>query len=304
MGQYIIGYDSKTPPPYYDREPEYKAAEMQVMKDVYVPMRDGIHLCADIYWPNTDKPLPVLLAFACHNKELQTPEACENAGAQPSWSSQWYGVQEGGDSRFFTSRGYVHVVAQPRGHGKSEDGGEIYYSLWGAYWDCYDLIEWIAAQPWCDGNVGMVGISAFGASQLHAARTHPPHLKAIFPVDTGACYSNGSVGFHDSYPGGMIHFHLLIGGAPSDHAVNGLPPKELPPEVEERWREAMDNPDYRMYAHLYSILSQRGGRDSYWFNLLLDPYDHEEDILETEKFFDQIDIPFYTGSGWHAYTYK
>ena len=47
----------------------------------------------------------------------------------------------------------------------------------------YDLIEWIAKQPWCDGNVGMVGISAFGGAQFEAAAQQPPSLKAIFPYD-------------------------------------------------------------------------------------------------------------------------
>src|SRR5262249_9186894 len=51
-------------------------------------------------------------------------------------------------------------------------------------WDCYDLIEWIAAQVWCDGNVGMVGITGFGAEQLAVAKQAPPHLKAIFPFDS------------------------------------------------------------------------------------------------------------------------
>ncbi len=46
----------------------------------------------------------------------------------------------------------------------------------------YDLVEWAAAQPWCDGNVGMIGISYFAMTQLEAAVERPPHLKAIFPV--------------------------------------------------------------------------------------------------------------------------
>ncbi len=46
----------------------------------------------------------------------------------------------------------------------------------------HDLVEWAAAQPWSDGNVGMVGISYFAMTQLEAAVERPPHLKAIFPV--------------------------------------------------------------------------------------------------------------------------
>ena len=72
-----------------------------------------------------------------------------------------------------------------RGTGKSDGGGS-------PEWDMYDLIEWIAKQPWCDGNVGMIGISAFGGAQFEAAAQQPPSLKAIFPYDPMGAY--GAVG--------------------------------------------------------------------------------------------------------------
>jgi len=82
--------------------------------------------------------------------------------------------------------------------------------------DAYDLIEWIAAQPWCDGNVGMIGISDFARRQLIAARHQPPHLKAIFPYDPG------DLSFRDMAPGGLIHtmrFHLMKFSAENPHDV-------------------------------------------------------------------------------------
>jgi len=51
-----------------------------------------------------------------------------------------------------------------------------------AFWDAYDITEWLAAQPWSDGNIGMWGCSATGHSQWQAAATQPPHLKAIMPL--------------------------------------------------------------------------------------------------------------------------
>ena len=51
--------------------------------------------------------------------------------------------------------------------------------------DAYDVTEWIAAQPWCDGNVGMYGRSYLGITQYFAASQAPPHLKAIFPEMAG-----------------------------------------------------------------------------------------------------------------------
>ena len=124
---------------------------------------------------------PALLAFAAHNKFLQSPEVVEACSNQPPWAPLWCGPAEGGDTRCLNSRGYVHVVGNPRGCGNSGPGDRAVEGDT----DVYDLIEWIAKQPWCDGNVGMIGISDFARGQLIAAKTQPPHLKAIFPYDPG-----------------------------------------------------------------------------------------------------------------------
>ena len=145
-------------PVRYDRAPTHDG--MVVEKDVIVPMRDGVKLAVDIYRPNTSEKLPALLAFSIYNKDLQGPDVAAALPPQPAWSSLWAGLLEAGDTKFFVSRGYIHVIGSPRGVGKSEGGGS-------RQWDSYDLIEWIAAQPWCDGKVGMVGISGFGAEQFH-----------------------------------------------------------------------------------------------------------------------------------------
>jgi len=170
---------SDCPPVAYDRAPTYP--RMISEKDVAVPMRDGINLSVDIYRPDAGERFPALLAFAIYNKDLQGPDVAETLPPQPGWSSLWTGPIEAGDTKFLTSRGYVHVIGSPRGVGKSDGGGS-------RQWDSYDLIEWIAAQPWGDGNVGMVGISGFGAEQLYVARQNPPHLKAIFPFDPRGAY--------------------------------------------------------------------------------------------------------------------
>src|SRR6516225_11653070 len=114
-------------------------------------------------------------------KDLHGPDVAEASLTHPAWSMLWTGPAEAGDTRFFVGRGYVHVIGNPRGIGKSEAGGSRAF-------DSYDLIEWIAGQLWCDGNVGMVGISGFGAEQLMAAKLNPSHLKAIFPFDPRGAY--------------------------------------------------------------------------------------------------------------------
>ena len=283
-----------SPPPAYDREPTHHA--MIAETDVAVPMRDGVKIAVDIYRPDSAGKFPALLAFAIYNKDFQTPEMAQAVPPQPAWSTLWMGPTEAGDTRFFVSRGYGHVIGMPRGVGKSEGGGA-------RTWDCYDLIEWIAAQPWCDGNVGMVGISGFGAEQLNVARQQSPHLKAIFPFDPRGAY--GALGgFREEYPGGVLHlFRYLIGHFSALHQHKGQP-GELTPEKETLWRAAMNNPDYKMYPHIYNLLAQKGQHMPPYFDLLIDPFDSEAAVNKSEAEFANIMVPTYTGSGWYGYTYK
>ena len=165
------------------------------------------------------------------------------------------------------------------------------------------MIEWIAQQPWCDGNIGMVGIGAFASEQFHAARQQPPLLKAIFPYDPRGAYGKFG-GFREEYPGGVLHaFRYLMDHFSSVHTTRGAP-GELPPEKEEKWREAMADPDIRMYPHLHNVLLQRGQHMPRYFDVLIDPYDDEKTIAEAEAEFQKITLPTYTGAGWYGYTYK
>ena len=102
-------------------------------KDVYVEMRDGQKLCIDIYIPDGEGPFPALLSFGQHNKDLLGWDYTQSMPAQPAWSHFWFGNIECGDSKYITSRGYVHVIAQARGAGKSGEG-----SPFDAQWDHYD----------------------------------------------------------------------------------------------------------------------------------------------------------------------
>jgi len=90
------------------------------------------------------------------------------------------GFIEAGASDFFVPRGYVHLIANLGGTGGS--GGTDTYSDSLERRDMHDLVEWVAQQPWCDGNVGMIGISYFAGTQMAAAVERPPHLKAIMPI--------------------------------------------------------------------------------------------------------------------------
>jgi uncharacterized protein len=284
----------EAPPSHYERLPSHHGLIRE--QDLMVPMRDRVRIAVDVYRPQTSEALPALLAFAIYNKDLMGPDMAAALPPQPAWAPLWTGCLETGDTRFLVSRGYVHVIGSPRGVGKSEGGGD-------RTWDSYDLIAWIAEQDWCDGQVGMVGISGFGAEQFHAAKQQPPALKAIFPFDPRGAY--GTLGsFREEYPGGVLHFfRYLIGHMNAFHQNRGAP-GALSPDRDALWQAAMANPDYRMYPHVWNVLTQKGQHMPAIFDLLIYPWDRAEAVAKAEADFARVTVPTYTGSGWYGAGYK
>jgi uncharacterized protein len=266
-------------------------------RDLRVRMRDGVHLAIDVYRPDGLGRFPVLYAAALHNKDMQGPDMADVLPAQPANVPLWFGPLEAGDTRRFAANGYVHVIAQPRGSAKSEG----HYGHEDS--DHYDTIDWIVRQPWCDGNVGMVGISGYAGEQWRAAAQGHPALKAIFPYDACSAYG-GMFGFRDFYPGGVLHtFPYLLDVFSTVHEQRDVP-AELPPEHQELFRVAMANPDFKMYANLYNILTQKGQRTFVMYHSMVQPWEPDGTVAAAEERFKRIKIPFYTGSGAYAYTYK
>lgn len=135
--------------------------------NIAVPVRDGVSLMADVHRPDASGGFPALIAASPYPRQIQ------DLGAP-------MGFIEAGVTDYWVPRGYGHVIANVRGTGGS--GGTFGFFDAQERQDMYDLVEWAAAQPWCDGTVGMIGISYFAMTQLEAAVERPPHLKAIFPV--------------------------------------------------------------------------------------------------------------------------
>ncbi len=132
-----------------------------------VPMRDGTSLHTNVYAPadTSDFPLPVVLMRTPYNADLI--------------DFLIFYLFDATDLRR-----YIVVAQDTRGRFHSEGIDSVFLDDgWrDGKWDGYDTVEWIAAQSWCDGKVGMTGISAVAIAQYLAAGAQPPHLTCAVPV--------------------------------------------------------------------------------------------------------------------------
>ncbi len=146
-----------------------------------IPARDGKTLAADLYTNDTARPKPVIL--------IQTP-----------YNKNYYRLSinippEAGGSPFpYDSAHYNYVVVDWRGFYGSKAASVANYDRG---LDGYDAVEWIAAQPWCNGSVGTWGPSALGAIQFMTAKHRPPHLVCSVPL-----VKDFKTKYTDSYYGG------------------------------------------------------------------------------------------------------
>lgn len=124
-------------------------------------MRDDVRLYTEVFIPSsTEKPLPSVLVRSPYPYSLPSRHDKLSVGT-------------------FLTAGYAVVFQLTRGQGRSEG---IFRRLSDDATDGFDCIEWVAEQSWCDGNVGMMGPSYLGGTQLMAARKKPKALKCIMPT--------------------------------------------------------------------------------------------------------------------------
>lgn len=274
---------------------------LQTEYDVLVPMRDGVRLGIDITRPKEKGKFPALLAISPYGKNLQRLALTLPPQARPS--PLWDGGIEAGDIRYIVSRGYGHVVADVRGTGLSEgefSGFLINTGGDGDGKDIYDLVEWIAKQPWCDGNVGMCGISYFASIQLFGAAENPPHLKAIFC--NGGHYDVYELCYHGGIFWLMPRAAQEGRGGDSGIAVRNVKSrmkKELSPEQYKRCvEERMKDPDVKNWPNLIHVLTYPETHEA-WTDYVLNPFDgpfykNSQPISVAHK----IKIPAYFQTKW------
>lgn len=145
---------------------------MRYTENAKLPLRDGTLLNFDLYQPEIEGAYPTIL--------MRTPYTKASLMQERIYANV----------RRYTDHGYNVMVSECRGTGDSE--GVLDANAEAEYDDGVDTVAWISEQPWCDGNVGMFGLSYFGFTQLAAASEAPKGLKAICPFMTQAMEPFGS----------------------------------------------------------------------------------------------------------------
>ncbi|HEY7060784.1 MAG TPA: CocE/NonD family hydrolase [Chloroflexota bacterium] len=205
---------------------------------------------------------------------------------------------EAGDPAFYVRRGYAHVIANVRGTGAS--GGTYAFLGPPEPQDGAALVEWVARQPWCDGNVGMFGISYFGCIQLFVAALNPPHLKCIF------CPWASTDQYRDSfYHGGILNKNWVLSwGRASLHNAR-YESESLREWGEEAFRAtveaALRDPDIAAVPELVQALrSPREGPLALIADMLLNSLDGP--FWEKRRLkYETIQVPAFIGADWGQY---
>jgi uncharacterized protein len=184
--------------------------EVTVQRNVLIPSSDGVNLAADLFLPESAGPVPCLVSYYPYHKD------------------DLIGALFDHPNRYFAARGFASLLVDLRGLGNSEgvawEVGDPREAVDGA-----EIVEWAARQSWCDGSVGMWGMSYGGITSFKTAALAPPHLKAIVPMCGGLDH------YHDIvYPGGCFNCLGIVGGwGPFMTAMNVMPPMHQDPEG--RW---------------------------------------------------------------------
>lgn len=243
-----------------------------------VPMRDGVKLYTEIFLPAaSNKHFPVVL--------MRSPYPYSRPSRNDKKPLDRY-----------LDAGYAVVFQLTRGQYQSEG---IFRYLLDDLNDGHDCIDWLAGQPWSNGQVGMEGPSYLGATQLLAARTKPPALKCIMPTAfVGSPFTTfpyiGGIPFH----GVLMQWHQLVDAdklSALDAAYGDM--------------RILDHPDWGPALRRRPILDAAasiltGDKLASWREMLSHPLDNDywRPIRFTDEDFIELDLPMFFTDGWYDLT--
>ncbi len=234
-------------------QPKYEA---RIERHVMIPMRDGTRLSADMARPGAEGRFPVVFHYDPYRRS----------------GLEW--------DTYLAKRGFVSLKVDARGTGGSEGiNTDEYMPI--EQQDGYDTVEWLAQQPWSNGNVGMMGASYSGFTALQVATHRPAHLKAIVPIyATDDRYTDDC---HYTTGGNMRMYYDVGSYGGMMVARNALPPY---PELDrldwtEIWKLRLDkNEPYLLQWMKHQV------DGPYWRNGSLRPD------------YDRVRCPVFLIAGW------
>ena len=302
-GVYFDGYPqvikSELPQPKY---------QVKVEKDVMVTLRDGVRIAVDVYHPDVEgEKFPAILCWGEWGKDSQDIVAWMAQTPQKYLDSPfWNGSIEGCDYTYTVPRGYIHVIAEPRGIGNSE-GVNLGDATLHDRRDIYDTVEWIAAQPWCTGKVVMMGPSSYSRAQLQAGQEPAPHLVALRPDEAPEPFAA------ENFTG--IFDPLLYNVHTGVHAYDQQPPvsyhqpeQRMQPRFltqytkEEQKRllqELLDDPDIKYNLKFYPEVRYPASSPS-----LVDDLLYFKHPVPLDNGFQNLKVPMYIGTAWNNRLYE
>jgi putative CocE/NonD family hydrolase len=231
------------------------------IENIFITLEDGTRLAARIFLPEDAEkhPVPAILEYLPYRKRDGTAE--RDALTHP----------------YFAGHGYAGVRVDMRGSGES-DGHLADEYLKQEQDDCLEVIAWIAAQSWCTGSVGMMGISWGGFNGLQVAARRPRALKAIITL----CSTDDRYADDIHFVGGAL-LNAKLSWASTMFSYMSRPPD--PALVGEAWRELWLDRLRRMPLFI-DLWLQHQRRDTYWKH------------GSVREDYGQIACPVYAIGGW------
>ncbi len=213
--------------------------EITETPDLGITMSDGTRLSARVWMPADagEDPVPAILEYLPYRKRDGT--CARDALTHP----------------FFAARGYACIRVDIRGNGDSEGLMTDEYTQQELD-DAVEVIHWLAAQPWCSGTVGMMGISWGGFNALQVAAMAPEPLKAIITL----CSTVDRFADDIHYKGGcLLNENLGWGATMWSYSSRAPDPALRPDDWREMWIDRLENEPF-----LPATWLRHQRRDAYW----------------------------------------
>lgn len=260
---------------HYAPAPQF---DEMVSSSQYVTMRDGVRLAVRIDRPARNG-LPVEGRFPViwHHSLSISQQAADGAGDRVS---DYRRLPE------LTRYGYVVVQVARRGNGQSFGAMRGYHDRNEAQ-DAFEMTQWLARQPWSDGNVGVYGCSNTGDAAMHVLTVRPPALKAVF----AGCFSWHK---YDAFRRGGIYAQWGTGPSRTIEQDMALSPVD---GDEDKTLLAKAAREHQNSTPLFEMWQQLPYRDS-WSPLVASRFWGEGSVASYAEQVRLADVPVYIQGGW------